>query len=142
MGNRSEELGVKAPHARKHLRVATVILTIALMDLAQLARIGNDHLVAGCVCETAYPPGARSRFQYNAARSPADKMLAQCLNRCTDSPFGDDFTGLIKDAKLAVAITDVEAYSRTRDRDGFCLRVPKRLHGRSSLSSLHLECVK
>jgi hypothetical protein len=38
-------------------------------------------------------------------------MLAQCLNRCPDSPFGDDLAGLIKDAKLAVAITDVETNS-------------------------------
>ena len=45
------------------------------------ARIGNDHFVAGCLRQTAYPPGARSSFQYNAARSPAGKMLAQCLSR-------------------------------------------------------------
>jgi len=34
MSNRGQELRIEACHARKYLRVAAVVLTIALMDLA------------------------------------------------------------------------------------------------------------
>jgi hypothetical protein len=47
MSNRGQELGIEARHAREYLRIGAVVLSIALMDLTQLTRIGNDHLVAG-----------------------------------------------------------------------------------------------
>jgi hypothetical protein len=34
MSNRGQELRIETCHARKHLRIATVVLAIALMDLA------------------------------------------------------------------------------------------------------------
>jgi hypothetical protein len=113
MSNRGQELRIEACHARKYPCIGAVILSVALVDLAQLTRIGNDHLVPGSAREAAYPRRARSSFQYDATGRPAREMLTQRLRCRADSSFGDDFADFIKDAELAVAITDVKANRRT-----------------------------
>ncbi len=56
MFDRCEELRIEANYASEDLCIGTIILPVALVNLAQLAGIGNDNLVAAADDEAADPP--------------------------------------------------------------------------------------
>ena len=63
-----EQLRVEANHPRQDLRIGAIVLSIALVNLAQLSGIGNDNLVAAGGDQTAHPPRVRSRLKSDPGR--------------------------------------------------------------------------
>ena len=86
VADRGEQLGVEAPQPRQPLGVEAVGLALAAGDQRDLARVGDDHLVAELRHDTAQPGRARPRLEHDPRPREAGQRCAQRRRRGADAP--------------------------------------------------------
>lgn len=130
-----EQLGVYAGEPGDHAGVGPVAFTMVGVDGAQLAGVGDEHLVAEALEEAAGPRGMRADFQGNAGARIFERKPAQAFTMIGDGALVDDGSGGVEDADGVLLVSEVKADG---DRWDMCI------HGSGSvtrISSGYLRCL-
>jgi hypothetical protein len=97
--NGFEQLRIEACQARENRCVTAVVLAIVLIDLAHLARVGDDDLVTIRFDQTADPARVGTGFQRHARRREARELLINCHLRRLELSLSVDGSVGIEHAK-------------------------------------------
>ena len=137
VADRGEQLRVEAPQPRQPRGVEPVGLALAAGDQRDLARVGDDHLMAKVRHDAAQPRRAWPCLEHDPRPREAGQRCAQRRRRGADAPLSHHLAAATEDADVGVAVSHVEA-------DGECMPIPALnapgrcdilLHGRSPTSS-------
>ena len=137
VADRGEQLRVEAPQPRQPRGVEPVGLALAAGDQRDLARVGDDHLMAEVRHDAAQPRRAWPCLEHDPRRGEVLQCAAERRHRGADAPLAYHLPAGAEGVDVRVTIAHVEA-----DGDGgpiLALNAPRRcdilLHGRSPTSS-------
>ena len=109
VADRGEQLRVETPQPRQPLGVEPVGLALAAGDQRDLARVGDDHLVAEVRHEAAQPRRARPRLEHDPRWGEAGQHHAQRCRRGADAPLPYHLPAGAEGVDVGVAVAHVEA---------------------------------
>src|SRR5579863_1917716 len=100
-----KQSSVNASQASQHSRVHLIVLTVTLVDDANVACVGDDNVVPEAVQQTAHPWRMGSRFERDTASRHVLKLCESAFCRA-DYALGKDLSFGVQNAVSAALIAE------------------------------------